>query len=76
MQRSLVNRQSRQNAQAIVQLEKAARLNPNESAIYFLLARAYTQAGRKVDAGKALARVRELKAEGLQKEIDIISGPR
>ncbi len=44
-----------QNDRAIVELEAASKMVPNEPKIYFALARAYTKAKRKQDADKARA---------------------
>jgi tetratricopeptide (TPR) repeat protein len=44
-----------QNDRAIVELETASQMVPNEPKIYFALARAYTKAKRKQDADKARA---------------------
>ena len=44
-----------QNDRAIVELEMASQMVPNEPKIYFALARAYTKAKRKQDADKARA---------------------
>ena len=44
-----------QNDRAIVELEIASRMVPNEPKIYFALARAYTKAKRKPDADRARA---------------------
>lgn len=41
------------NARAIVELEHARRLAPNEPKVHFALARAYTKAGRKTEADQA-----------------------
>jgi tetratricopeptide (TPR) repeat protein len=44
-----------QNDRAIVELETASKMVPNEPKIFFALARAYTKAKRKQDADKARA---------------------
>jgi tetratricopeptide (TPR) repeat protein len=44
-----------QNDRAIIELETAAQMVPNEPKIYFALTRAYTKAKRKQDADKARA---------------------
>jgi tetratricopeptide (TPR) repeat protein len=41
------------NAKAIEELEHSRRLAPNEARIYFALSRAYTKAGRKIEAEQA-----------------------
>jgi len=50
-------------------LEKAADLNSGESGVFFQLGRVLTALGRTAEANRAMARVRELKALGLEKEI-------
>ena len=52
-------------------LEIAARLDPNQSYVFYQLSRAYSRAGRPEDSSKALSRYRELKA---QEEKDRLSG--
>lgn len=48
---------------AIEHLEQAARLNPDEASIFYQLARAYQTAGRDEESRKALARLKELRAQ-------------
>lgn len=50
-------------ASAIPLLERASKLNPQESAVWFQLTTAYRRAGRLADAGAAAAKVRTLKQE-------------
>jgi len=52
-----------QNDRAIVELETASQMVPNEPKIYFALARAYTKAKRKQDADKARATFTRLSQE-------------
>jgi Flp pilus assembly protein TadD len=42
--------------------QRAAELNPDEASAQYQLARALQAAGRKVEAARAFARARELKA--------------
>ena len=47
-------------------LEKAVALNPEEPTAFYQLARALEACGRRAEAQKALARVKELNAERLK----------
>ena len=57
----------------IIQLKQAAHLKPDSSTIYYQLALAYRKRGQPAEAKGALARVKELGGQSLQKEIDVIS---
>jgi tetratricopeptide (TPR) repeat protein len=59
--------------QALPLLERAAKLNPDEAAIQYQLARALQKAGRAAEARAAFAKVKNLKGNSLQKEVDILS---
>ena len=59
--------------EGIAQLKQAARLKPDSSTIYYQLALAYKRKGQAAEAKAALARVKELGGQSLQKEIDVIS---
>ncbi len=56
-------------AEAVTLLEHAAELNPSESSVYYQLGRAYTRAGQADRARRAMARVRELKAQELKSDL-------
>jgi Flp pilus assembly protein TadD len=59
--------------QALVFLERAAKLNPDEPAIQYQLGGALRKAGREAEARAAFARVKQLKAASLKSEIDVLS---
>ena len=59
---------------AVVNLERAANLKPDESAVQYQLARAYQKAGRTGEAQVAFGKVRALKAAGQQKEAATMGG--
>ena len=59
--------------EGIPQLEEAARLKPGLAAIPYQLAAAYKRAGRNEEAKAALARVKELNGNALQKEVGILT---
>jgi tetratricopeptide (TPR) repeat protein len=62
--------------QAIPFLEQAAKLKPRETAIHYQLAKAFQQSGHSAEAQAEFARVKQLKGQALQKEVDILSvGP-
>lgn len=52
-----------QTERAVTELEIAARLMPDESRIFYALSNAYARAGRKTDAGRALATFARLKKQ-------------
>ena len=52
--------------------EKAASLNPGESAVFYHLARALKALGRDAEARKASARVAELKRQGIERDQDAV----
>jgi tetratricopeptide (TPR) repeat protein len=64
--------QLKQTAQAVPLFEKAAALNSSESAVYYQLGRALQALGKTEEANRAMQRVRELKAIGLDKETKAI----
>ena len=53
-------------------LEKAASLNPGESAVFYHLSRALKAFGRDAEARKASARVAELKRQGMERDQDAV----
>ena len=53
-------------------LEKAASLNPDESAVFYHLSRALKALGRDAEARKASARVAELKRQGIERDQDAV----
>ncbi len=59
--------------EGIRQLQQAAKLKPERSAIFYQLAIAYKRAGREAEAKAALAHVKNLNSRALQNEIDIIA---
>jgi tetratricopeptide (TPR) repeat protein len=60
--------------EALSDLERAAKLNPDQAAIQYQLARALRKVGRDAEARIAFARVKELKSQLLQNEMDILTG--
>jgi tetratricopeptide (TPR) repeat protein len=61
---------------AVPLLERAAKLKPLESAIPYQLGKAFQQQGKQAEARAAFARVKQLKDQSLNKEVDILSGQR
>ena len=55
-----------QPAEAVVLLQRAVALNPDEASAYYQLGRALQACGREVEAGRALRRVGELRAAALE----------
>jgi tetratricopeptide (TPR) repeat protein len=55
-----------QPAEAVVLLQRAVKLNPDEASAYYLLARALTACGRGSEAHQAFLRVRGLRAGALE----------
>ncbi len=58
---------------ALLLLERAAKLNPDEPAVQYQLGRAFQKAGRAAEARAAFARVQQLKTGSLQREIRVLS---
>ncbi|HMC58712.1 MAG TPA: tetratricopeptide repeat protein, partial [Candidatus Solibacter sp.] len=67
--------QANQPAQAVPLFEKAAALNSSESATFYQLGRALQATGRPEEARRAMDRVRELKALGLDSETKALRKP-
>jgi tetratricopeptide (TPR) repeat protein len=59
--------------QALLFLDRAAKLKPEEPAIYYQLGRALQKDGRENEARAAFARLQQLKAGSLKREIDVLS---
>jgi tetratricopeptide (TPR) repeat protein len=62
--------------QALICLERAAKLKGDEPAVYYQLGRALRKAGREAEARSALAEVKRLKGTTLKSEIDVLSPQR
>jgi Flp pilus assembly protein TadD len=62
--------------QALVCLERAAKLKADEPAVHYQLGRALRKAGREAEARNAFAVVKRLKETTLKSEIDVLSPER
>ena len=58
--------------QALPFLETAAKLNPDEAAVWFQLARVYQALGRKAEATAARARYSAMREESLEKSQPVL----
>ncbi|HZT38123.1 MAG TPA: tetratricopeptide repeat protein [Bryobacteraceae bacterium] len=67
--------QQNQIETAISLLQSAAAMNPDEASIYYELGRALAKRGRTAEAAKAMARVREIKQQNLQREMRALQKP-
>jgi tetratricopeptide (TPR) repeat protein len=65
-----------QPKQALSYLERAAKLEPREPAVYYQLGTALRRSGREAEARAAFARVKELKTSTLKSEMDVLSPQR
>ncbi|MCU1326952.1 MAG: hypothetical protein JWN34_2322 [Bryobacterales bacterium] len=59
--------------ESLVNLERAAKLKPDESAVIYQLGRAYQRAARPTDAQAAFEKVRQLKAAAQQKDAEAMN---
>ena len=59
-------------AEAAALLKKSIELNPTEAAVFYQLARAEKALGSEKEAQVALEHVKELKARGLNREIEVV----
>ena len=57
-------------AEAALLLRQAAESNPQEASIFYQLAKALQALGREQEAQTALRKVRELRAQALDREVD------
>jgi tetratricopeptide (TPR) repeat protein len=61
-------------AQALPLLRKSAALNPNGAVVFYELGRALIATGQTAEAGRAMDRVRELRAAELQRDAQALAG--
>ena len=53
-------------AEAVVPLQRAVELNPDDASVYYQLGKALEACGREAEARRALLRVRDLRAAALE----------
>lgn len=67
--------QQRKAAEAIPCLERAVKFDPELREAYYLLGRIYQASGRKADAQRVFARVKELTDKARSQQLDLFSEP-
>lgn len=67
--------QKRKAAEAIPCLERAVKSDPELREAYYLLGRVYQESGRKADAQRVFARVKELADKARSQQLDLFSEP-
>ncbi len=67
--------QQRRAPEAISCLERAVKSDPDLREAYYLLGRVYQESGRKADAQRVFARVKELADKARSRQLDLFSEP-
>lgn len=67
--------QQRKAPEAIQCLERAVQFDPDLREAYCLLGRVYQESGRKADAQRVFARIRELDGKARLQQLDLFSEP-